>query len=486
MALSPPTAPTAPDLNSPSTYNARVLAGFTYCFTTLPDWIAGLDASDWFSVQSSATDTTAGTIALQGNDADFADMTAETIGLTNVDGTTNFLTLTGARNVGDSEIGILFKDRDAGAGASNAGRINTERQSTANSFDMVFSTTLGGTMSEAMRIDGSANVSIGGVTPAAKLHVEQSDTGTIGYFNGANASFSGNQLTLDMDRTANAISKFIACYSGGTADLEFKVAGDGNVTADGTVAGGGADRAECIERHPDWFAEVGGQDMRGVTVVLDGGFIRPAEPGEEPVGVISDTYDSLGNAAPLKWADKYLKDNLGSYLWEDYEVVEWVETVTETTTETEQATEEITRARDVIEVENGTAIKRTITETVQVPVFDEFPMQDEAGNDLGTHRAPRMIEVERVTEKEVAHSYAADAVPEGVTVPEDATRTTQRRKVLNPDFDPAAEYTPRLDRPEWDAVGVLGICRVLKGQPVGSRWIKMRDVSGEVEEWLVR
>ncbi|MDF1717838.1 MAG: peptidase G2 autoproteolytic cleavage domain-containing protein [Antarcticimicrobium sp.] len=145
-----------------------------------------------------------------------------------------------------------------------------------------------------------------------------------------------------------------------------------------------------------------------------------------------------------------------------------------------------TRAREVIEVENGTAIKRTITETVQVPVFDKFPMRDEAGNDLGAHRAPRMIEVEKVIEKEVAHSYAADAVPEGVTVPADAARTTQQRKVLNPSYDPDVPYTPRLERPEWDAVGVLGICRVLKGQPVAPSWIKMRDVSAGVEEWLVR
>ncbi|TDK51193.1 hypothetical protein E1832_03955 [Antarcticimicrobium luteum] len=171
---------------------------------------------------------------------------------------------------------------------------------------------------------------------------------------------------------------------------------------------------------------------------------------------------------------------------EDYEVVEWVETVTETTAETVQATEDVTRTRDVIEIVDGVAVKRTITETVQEPIFDEFPMVDEAGNDLGTHREPRMVEVERETTKEVQHSYAVDALPEGVTVPEDATRTTQQRKVLNPAYDPSIPYTPRLERPEWDAVGVIGICRVLAGQPVGPRWIRMRDVSETVEEWLVR
>lgn len=358
---------------------------------------------------------------------------------------------------------------------------NTEKTMLAGDGDYL---TLYGGGTEAMRIDASRNVGVG-TTPAAKFHVEQSGTETIAYFNGANAAFSGNQLTLDMDRAANSVSKFIACYSGGTSDLEFKVSGDGIVTSDGTIAGGGADRAECFERHPDWFALVGGADMRGVPVVLDYGFIRPALVGEAPIGVISDTYDSLGNAAPLKWADQYLKDDLGSYLWEDYDAIEWVETLTETTTGEVQATGPETRTRDVIEIENGAAVKRTITETVQVPLFDEYPLTDEVGADLGTHSAPRMVEVETVTEREIAHSYAADALPEGVTVPEDATTTTQSRKVLNPSYDPAVEYTGRIDRPEWDAVGLLGICRVLSGSPVSPNWIKLRDISASVEEWFI-
>jgi len=35
-------------------------------------------------------------------------------------------------------------------------------------------------------------------------------------------------------------------------------------------------------------------------------------------------------------------------------------------------------------------------------------------------------------------------------------------------------------------VGLMGKLRLHKGQPVGARWIKMRDVSDDVEEWLVR
>lgn len=59
-------------------------------------------------------------------------------------------------------------------------------------------------------------------------------------------------------------------------------------------------------------------------------------------------------------------------------------------------------------------------------------------------------------------------------------------RVLNPAFDPEAPYIPRSERPEWACVGLLGKLRVRRGQPVGSGWKKMRDVSATVELWFVR
>lgn len=50
MALTPPTAPTQPNLGDPSTFNARALAQFNYGGSTLPNWIASLNANDYFSV----------------------------------------------------------------------------------------------------------------------------------------------------------------------------------------------------------------------------------------------------------------------------------------------------------------------------------------------------------------------------------------------------------------------------------------------------
>ena len=88
--------------------------------------------------------------------------------------------------------------------------------------------------------------------------------------------------------------------------------------------------------------------------------------------------------------------------------------------------------------------------------------------------------------------YHTDKIPSDVTVPDDATVTSEEkdgsklmRKKLNPDYDESQSYTPREDRDEWHIVGLLGQIPVTKGQPTGS-WIKMKDVSDSVEMYFVK
>ena len=68
----------------------------------------------------------------------------------------------------------------------------------------------------------------------------------------------------------------------------------------------------------------------------------------------------------------------------------------------------------------------------------------------------------------------------------DAKKIPIKVRTLNPDYDKSKTYERREDRKEWSCVGMMGKLRMLKGQPTGDRWIKMRDISDTVEEWLVR
>ena len=65
-------------------------------------------------------------------------------------------------------------------------------------------------------------------------------------------------------------------------------------------------------------------------------------------------------------------------------------------------------------------------------------------------------------------------------------RNSDGDRILNSDYDDTQTYVPREDRKEWDAIGMVGKLRVRKGQQTGTRWLKMRDVSDSIEEWLVR
>lgn len=90
------------------------------------------------------------------------------------------------------------------------------------------------------------------------------------------------------------------------------------------------------------------------------------------------------------------------------------------------------------------------------------------------------------------HKHRADKLPDGVTVPADASSRIRKQDRLSPSYDSTQGYTPREERSEWDTVGLVGKLRLRAGQPTGDRWIKMRDIATDddgnvtVEEWLVR
>ena len=212
-------------------------------------------------------------------------------------------------------------------------------------------------------------------------------------------------------------------------DSEFSFRGDGQAYADGSWNAGGADYAEYFEWED---GNSSNEDRIGYSVILDNNKIVKATDSDDIskiIGVISGNPTIVGDNDIDRWKQKYLKDDFGRYIFEDYTITRWTEIV-----------------------EDGDDIK---------------------------------------------HSYATDRIPEGITAPSDATViSTEKnkygetvnffRKKTNPDWDKDTAYISREDRKEWDTVGLMGKLRLRKGQPTGTNWIKMRDISDTVEEWLVR
>jgi hypothetical protein len=224
---------------------------------------------------------------------------------------------------------------------------------------------------------------------------------------------------------SSAYSFMLMRSNSASADTEFNVRGDGEVTADGSFSGGGADYAEYFEWNDGNSSD---EDRVGYPVILNNNKIVKAtdsDAANKIIGVISGNPAVVGDSDSERWKSKHLKDDYGRYVWEEYTSTEWTEAV-------------------------------------------------EDGNDIN-------------------HSYATDEIPDGITAPSDATVKTKdkddnllTRRKINPDWNKDTTYIPREDRKEWDTVGLMGKLRLRKGQPTGTNWLKMRDISSDVEEWLVR
>ncbi len=241
-----------------------------------------------------------------------------------------------------------------------------------------------------------------------------------------------------------------------------------------------ADYAEYFE------SESGKRIPAGTTVVLaQDGKVRPAKKGETPIGVISEHPAFVGNVH-REWPGIYLLDDFGRPLMEEYQ-----EEILVPKTEKIRKEREKMRKRKIDEVvtrmevvfEKGKYRQKTVTETVerevQEPLFEEVDLYDESGKTVvGKHRVPVME-----TYEEEVPVLGKDGSP--VMVPS-GKKVKKERPKMNPKYDEKKEYVPRDQRPEWNCVGLLGQLRLRKGQPVVPSWVKIRDVSSDVELWLVK
>jgi hypothetical protein len=242
----------------------------------------------------------------------------------------------------------------------------------------------------------------------------------------SHASFATEAMNIFSTRTGSTDFSFLKMHSNSNNDVEFNFKGEGTVNSDGTNnLGSGADYAEYFE----WKdGNSSSEDRVGYSVILDDNQIVKATSSDDTskiVGVISGNPAVVGDTAWNKWSKKHLKDDYGRYIMEEYSITEWYESDDN---------------------------QKTLIQ------------------------------------------YMTDEIPSDVKIPSDATvistevdgKTKLKRRKVNPDWDKSKTYIPREDRKEWDIVGLTGKLRLRKGQPTGDRWIKMRDISDTVEEWLVR
>jgi len=282
----------------------------------------------------------------------------------------------------------------------------------------------------------------GGDNDDAMLYVATDQNKEVAKLTAANGSYAEDVIHLDCTRAGSSNYNLIRATSNGNNDNELVLNGAGALSIDGTLTENGADYAEYFEWNDGNSSD---EDRVGLSVKLSGNKIVASSSSDDAadiIGVISGNPAVVGDASWNTWNDKYEKDDYGRYVWEDYTVTEWTE----------------------------------------------------LADTLGGGKQTLQLK-----------SYQTDKIPDGVTAP-DADVTvdgvlTKTAKVIiskgaggenlsrrkeNSSWDATATYVPRAERKEWDAVGLVGKLRMKKGQKTGTNWLKMRDISDTVEEWLIR
>ena len=264
-----------------------------------------------------------------------------------------------------------------------------------------------------------------GATGATPLYVRQDANNRTVAFESARGDLSNDILRMNaLGRSSTNNFSFLVTFTDGDDDFQHAMKGDGTIVADGAYDSSGADYAEYFE------SKDGSAISVGTTVRLDGDKIVSCSIGDTPIGVIRPKNSSatVGNTATFRWAEKYLKDDYGGFQMEQHTITTW----------------------DVSGSEDATGGIVTI-------------------------------------------QHHTDKIPSDVTVPSDAEIISTEedgsplmRRKLNPKYTSSLTYVSREDRDEWNIVGLLGQIPVTKGQPTGSQWVKMRDISDTVELWYVK
>jgi hypothetical protein len=94
-------------------------------------------------------------------------------------------------------------------------------------------------------------------------------------------------------------------------------------------------------------------------------------------------------------------------------------------------------------------------------------------------------EVELENGEKQNHSYDEDRVPEGIIVPENASRRLRSRERINPEYDETRIYEPRDKRKEWSTIGLLGKVRVRDESPKHPNWKYLKTIAGK-KLWLIK
>ncbi len=255
---------------------------------------------------------------------------------------------------------------------------------------------------------------------------------------------NSNSYTAIYGRTTANTDPVLRVRVNQSAD-KVRIQSNGQAYTDGAWNNVPADYAEYFEWED---GNLNDEDRRGLPVVLvQDGKIRIAtteDDSESIIGVISAYPAFVGDAAELSWHGMYEKDSFGKPVEEDELWLIWNK-----------------------DYKDGLPINQPIASDPDTwGASDGFPLSDLPG-------------IEKAMADGVDTGIPRWAIAQNCIV-------NKPKQIVSSAYDASKAYIPRSERKEWDTVGLIGKLPVVKGSPIGSRWIKMGELSDTLDRYFVR
>ena len=253
-----------------------------------------------------------------------------------------------------------------------------------------------------------------------------------------------------------------------TATQNFSFTGAGVADADSTWNDNSWDYAELFQWKTALSNDGDINALWGMTVVLDGDFVRIAEAGEESkvMGVVRPKSSTAAHGDGLGWQGKWKKDVFGNDEYEGYTQVNWQEHDSDGRVSYRHA-----YAKDEIPAYR---LKQSARDRNKNNHLKEANFElDKSGNKIP-------VVVPSTVEEIAARNYIERTTHK-------SNGTVLKRRIFADDYDETQAYVRREDRPrEWVLIGLLGQVPIRDTAVITTTWTKMKNVGTGVDLYFIK
>ena len=267
---------------------------------------------------------------------------------------------------------------------------------------------------------------------------------------------------------ASTDSNYYLDCDANTALQNFVYAGAiGDGRCDGSWNDAAFDYAEFYKWKTPLASDGAIEALWGLSVILDGDFVRIAEAGEEDlvIGVVRPKHSTAAHGDGLKWQRKYKTDVWGNYEWEGYTHVNWQEFLP-----------------------NGKVEYRHAYPKDEIPAYR---LKQGIGRDKDGHTKEVNFKLDKDGEKIPVVVPSTAEEKEAANYIERTTHKTTgealTRRVYSDTYDETQSYIRREDRPrEWVLIGMLGQVPVRDTAIIPTHWKLMGNLASGIDKYFVK